>query len=205
MMLRRKVLFTLLLALLFTGTYCTYASEPIPTRQIAGTWLYLWWHGDASIAKTDGTPVTKPIFIPESYREADDQKSESFLRFRDDGTGTYFKRYVVFKNNGERITVMTKGRNGQWVKGDRPDLITNFSWEVREEQITIRTHGDFSGFNQDNRHNFIINTTPTRRAPRSITSRLCLTNELIIYGLGQFLKVGPKPEQDLLKRYNIDY
>jgi hypothetical protein len=203
-MLLRKVLFTLLLLLLFTGINYTYAAGPVPPPQITGTWLYLWWHGDASVAKTDGAPVTKPIFIPESYREMDDQKSESFLRFRDDGTGTYFKRYVVFKNNGEKITVMAKDRNGQWVKGDRPDLITNFAWEVRGEQIIIRTHGDSSGFNQNGQYNFIMNATPTRRASRSITTRLRLTDELIIYGLGQFLKVGLKPEQDLLQRYGID-
>lgn len=182
----------------------TYAAGPVPPPQITGTWLYLWWHGEASIAKTDGTTVTQPMFIPESYRETEDQKSESFLHFRADGTGTYFKRYVVFKNNGEKITVVTKDKSGQWMKGDRPDLITNFTWEVRGEEIIIRSHVDSSGFNQDGQYHFILNTTPTRRASRSITTRLHLSDELIIYGLGQFLKVGLKPEQDLLKRYSID-
>lgn len=206
----------LLLALLFIGIVLginiiyysdvtiTYAAKPVPTPQITGTWLYLWWYGDASITRTDGTSVTKPMFIPESYREAEDQKSESFLRFRADGTGTYFNRYIVFKNNGEKITVVTKDKNRQWVKGDRPELKTDFAWEVRGEQIIIRTNGDSSGFNKDGQYRFVVNATPSRRASRSITSRLRLNEELIIHQLGQFLKVGREPEQDLLKRYDIN-
>ena len=56
--------------------------KPDPTRQIVGTWLYLWWHGPASIGKADGKTISSLMFIPESYGEATDQKSESFICFR---------------------------------------------------------------------------------------------------------------------------
>lgn len=200
----RKPLFVLLFIGIVIGTNITSATESLLSGKITGTWLYLWWHGATSITKTDGTAVTKLMFIPESYRETTDQKSETFLRFRADGTGTFFKRYIVFKYNSEKITVVTKDRGGQWVKGDRPELITDFIWEIRDNQIIIRTHGDSSGFNKDGQYNFVINTTPTRKASRYVTTRLRLNDELIIYELGQFLKVGQKPEQDLLQRYGIE-
>jgi hypothetical protein len=203
MWLLRKVLFNLLFVGLIIGANYTYALDPVPARQITGTWLYLWWHGEASVVQTDGTAVTKLVFLPESYREADDQKSESFLRFREDGTGTFFKRYIVFNNNGGKITVVTKDRNGQWVKGDRPELKTDFAWEVKGDQIIIRSRGEASGFHKNGQYHFVFNAIPTRLASRSVMTRLRLNDELIIYLLGQFLKVGREAEQSLLQRYGI--
>lgn len=212
----KKPLFALLFIGIIIGSNISSAAEPFPTGKInynrpkaavetiTGTWLYLWWHGSASITKADGAAVTKPMFIPESYRETADQKSESFLRFRADGTGTFFRRFIVFKYNGEKITVVTKDRSGQWVKGDRPELITDFRWEIQGNQIIIRTSDDSSGFNKNGKYNFVFNTTPTRKASRYITARLRLNDELIIYRLGQFLRVGPKSEQDLLRQYGIE-
>jgi hypothetical protein len=203
----RKFIFPLLLVLWLsgiTGINSTYGLDPVTTGQITGTWLYLWWHGDASIINTDGAPITKPVFMPESYRETDDQKSESFIRFRADGTGTYFKRYIVFKNNGDKIAVVTKDRSGQWVKGDRPAAVTHFRWATNGDRVKIQSRGQVLEFNQNIRYRFIINTTPTRRASRSISNRLQLSDELIIYQLGQFLKVGRTVEQDFSERYHIE-
>lgn len=204
MMPLRKFLVILFFGLLFTGMNITYAQEPPISSRIPGLWLYFCWHGDASVADADGTPVTKPIFIPESYREPADQLSESFFHFRADGTGTYFKRYVVFKTNGETITVVTKDRHGQWVKGDRLESKSGFTWKIKGDQIRIRPDKDSAEFTKKSKYRFVLNTTPTRRAPRPITNRLQLSDELIIYQLGQFLKVGREAEQNLLQRYGLN-
>ena len=200
----RNFLLIVFLVLLFTGVFCTFAQEPDPSNRIPGLWLYLWWHGDASVAGADGTPATKPMFIPESYGEATDPLSESFLYFRADGTGAFFRRYVLFKNSGDKITVVTKDRNGQWVKGDRLESKSTFTWKIRGDQITIHSRQTNSGFSKNGRYRFIINQTPTRPASRPISTRLKLSDELIIHQLGQFLKVGREVEQTILQRYEID-
>ncbi len=206
MIIFKKGLPALLLALMIIGTGFGYrtslADHP---QQVEGTWLYLWWHGPATIKNTDGTFLTQLMFIPESYKETTDQKSESFLRFRADQTGSFFRRFVVFKskNKKETVSVVTKGNGGEWVEEDKLETKTDFRWQINGHKLTIRDLSGGSQFNKAGQFEFIINVTPTRPASRELKSRLGLKNELIVYRLGQFLRVGNATEQGLLKRYLI--
>ncbi len=174
-------------------------------QPIIGTWLYLWWHGSASIGKDDGTASSRFMFIPESYRETEEEKSESFFRFRADGTGCFFRRYIklTYENRKSSIIVVAKKSNGEWAEVDQLDVKAGFRWQINGSRLILKTVPDGPRFHQPGRYEFVINAIPTRPASRELKSRMKLQDELIIYKLGQFLRLGNTPEQDLLRQYQI--
>ena len=124
-----------------------------PAGQFAGTWLNLWWHGTVSAANDDGTATDKVMYVPESYRETEPQKSETFFSFRADGTGTFFRRYVVFKEVGRKINkvVVVQTNGGKWVEEDKLTSRVDFNWRLDKEKLIITTPKDAPKFYSDRR------------------------------------------------------
>ena len=102
-----------------------------PAGQFTGIWLYLWWHGTVSVSNEDGTTTDKVMFVPESYQETEPQKSESFLTFRADGTGTFFRR-TYFKVEGKKTkkVVVIQTPNKAWVEEDKLTSRVDFNWRL---------------------------------------------------------------------------
>jgi hypothetical protein len=175
-----------------------------PISQLTGTWLFFWWHGTVSVTNEDGTATDKVMFVPESYRETEPQKSESFLTFRADGTGTFFRRYVIFKVEGKKTNkVVVIQTDKGWVEEDKLTSQIDFNWRLAGDKLILSTPKKAPKFSQAGEYNYLFNQKPTLPAPHDTQERLGLQDELIIYQFGQFLHVSEKAEKILKEKYGI--
>ncbi|MCL6590113.1 MAG: hypothetical protein K6U80_09195 [Firmicutes bacterium] len=202
----RKV-FLIFICYLSLGSFPAFAAtESIsPASQFTGMWLYLWWHGTVSVRNEDGTATDKVMFVPESYRETGPQKSETFLTFRADGTGTFFRRYVIFKLEGKKNkkVVVFQTTNKEWREEDKLTSQVDFNWRLAGDKLIITTPKKAPKFSLDGQYSYLFNIKPTLPAPMDVQERLGLQDELIIYQCGQFLRLSAKAEEILKERYGI--
>lgn len=194
--------FLLLFLLIHISLAVSQAKQDIKPKFV-GTWLYLWWHGNVSVGNEDGATTERTIFTPESYGEAVEQKSDTFIRFREDGTGTFFRRHVILKNNDKILTVITQDPKGAWIEKDVLALRYDFIWKIKGNKLIINAVKEAPRFNYSGKYDFSFNETPTRPAGKEIQKRFGLKDELIIYMFGLFLRLGESAEEELNKRYNI--
>lgn len=148
------------------------------------------------------------MFVPESYRETEPQKSESFLTFRDDGTGTFFRRYIIFKVEGKKTkkVVVVQTPNKAWVEEDKLTAQVDFNWRLAGEKLiltTTTTPKNAPKFSLAGEYSYLFNDKPTLPAARDVQERLDLQDELIIYQCGQFLHLSAKTEKILKDKYGI--
>lgn len=113
-----------------------------------------------------------------------------------------FKRYIRFTNGGN-IAVVAIDSHGSWIDQDKLDYQTDFTWQINGNKLVLKSANGSPKFNKAGSYEYLFNLIPSRPASRQITSRFNLKEEMIIYQLGQFLKVSGSKETELLKHYNI--
>ena len=199
----RLLVFFGILVTLFSGF--TPAKTASPREQLVGTWLYLWWHGTVSRIQSDNTPTDQLVFLPESYRETDQPQNETYLRFREDGTGTFFKRYVNIETQRRqtRLTVMTRTMVGTWIPQDTLAVRYEFRYWIQGGKLLIRAAGGAPRRNNSGRYDFTLDLKPERPVSQELVKRQDLGEELFIKQYGLLWKVGAKYDAALRAEYQI--
>lgn len=179
-------------------------------EKLIGTWVKIWHHSESNIKGKDGKETIKTMFTPDFHAEAGERKSESYIRFKEDGTGTYFSRNVINKDGS--IVVIKRDydkKTKKWVDSEKDELQTrmDFKWSIQDNKLIMELVQRERFYFNSGVYEIEFNSTPTRPMPaadEALLKEYGVKDEVIIYLIGQFLKMTNESViTDFSKRYNI--